>query len=600
VVNAFELAPFTLRAAGSSDHLSFQSTDLSLREHSPATLQEPAGSLTISEEPNDPVTVKIAGILNPSAQPIGDKTATLPASDLELETLVFETSTQTTLTLQPNPEDPLLELPELALIQGQAAITVHGAHASASDQLTGWAKIDASNVSIQSDPLSSDGISVQSQIDFRDLNTGQITSIDLSDESALTAILQQFAANLDWQANQISTSSLTARWAGGSLSLKPKGNPLQTTSSFSVGILEFEQLRLDQVYAESQHRGTLSKLEGHSQISAMLDSVTLQIDNQHVINSPGTDFSLSGEYTLSPVDIVHSDLPARFVPELAGLSLTATLQAAGRFEATRDAADSTLSLKLREGKLSYPPSQVNAQELELNLELSSLAKLDGGSAPSTLRIGNLQAGDLRSIQAESQFRVQTAEAIAVDFATVSLFGGQARLVSTRIPFDGSNFQSTLALEAFDLDEITDYIEIFDGHMQGKVSGYLPFRVRDGTFEPLRGELRLPDGTTASLRYQTKGLLTDDSPPPKDPTFSERLLKFLEIDPDRTVEEALGNITITKFETELFPPDEPDTPIRIRLEGTAHSSLADIPVVIETQVNGSLSELYNFIIRLNSL
>ncbi|MDQ8186676.1 YdbH domain-containing protein [Pelagicoccus sp. SDUM812002] len=599
-VSDFELAPFTISASGSTSKINFQTSLLELSTSTPAFIHGGRGNVLIPEATDEAISVSFAGKLHPEPLVIKESRAIMPSSDLNVETQVFDTHTDIQLTLAAIPSSPLLSIPDVATLQGVLNLSVNLQTQSDSDTLSGNAIFDASNISIQSKFVSGTGISLQTKLDFLDLDSTRLSLIDLSDEQALTEILLQVAAQVDWQASQLTTPDFNAQWSGGSFSLNPENNQLLLSSYVGAGILELDQIRLDQVYIENEHRGTLTQLTGRSQASTMLDGINLQIDSQHRINAPLTNLSLSGEYTLVPVSIVHSDLPGRFKPELAGLSVSADIHANGTFRASSENADGSLSLKVRKGTISYPASQVKAGGLTIDIELASIAKVDSGDASSSIHIEDIEAGDLRSIQADSQFRIHRGETLSIDSANVSLFGGQAKLGSTQIPLNGSDFKGSLELHSFDLAQIASYIDIFDGQMQGKVSGYLPFRLRSGNFELLRGDLRLPDGTLASLKYNTTGLLTDNSPKPEKSSLSDRLLKFLKVNPDLAAEQALGDITITTFETELFPEDDPKTPIRIRLEGVAHSGVGDIPVVIDTQVRGSLSELYNFLIRLNSL
>ncbi len=595
----FEL--FHLSFEGNPQELRFQSSPIALLDFKQASLDAGSGTLSIPDSADAPITVHFSSVLRPAPIDIGKERANIPPFDLSLETRVYETSSQSHIELDAQTSDALLRIPEVASLQGQLSIKADISEDSLTELLSGEFNLDASNISIQSAALNGDGVALQSKLRFQNVSTEELTNDSLTDTNLLADLLKRTQANIDWQANQLQAEGVDAQWSGGSVELKNDGNEFIANLTFGAGILKADSLRLEQLYLENEHRGTLDQISGQSTVTAMLDGATLQVDSQQSIKNPLSALSLSGEYTLSPITFTHSDLLSRFEPELAGLSFSGDLNAAGKFNfASAENADATLSLSLRDGSFAYPASQLNARDLQLDLSLASLRSLDSGAQSSTLHIGNIEAGDLRSITATSEFKILQGQTLAIDSASVSLFGGQAKLRPTEIPIDGSDFQSTLDLDSFDLDQIASYVEIFDGQMQGKVSGYLPFCIKDGRFELLRGDLRLPDGSPASLKYKTEGLLTEDSPPGAKLSFSERLLKFLEVDPDLAAEQALGDITITAFETELFPEDDPQTPIRIRLEGTAHSPLGDIPVVINTQVHGSLSEFYNFLIRLNSL
>lgn len=600
IVSDNALAPFTLKATGNARKLSFQTSSLELTNASPAVIQNGSGTLDISETRNDPTKISFKGILQPAAFETHGGQLNLPPADFHIDTLIYETRVESKLTADSLFVEPPSSTTELTTLQGGLNLELNLKHDDSSEQVSGTAKIAASNFSIQSKEISGKGISAQAQINFEDLTSEHFEKLTGANEETLSAILAKTTTNLDWQANRLASADFTLEWIGGNIAHRHEEESIVVTSSFGAGIFESEFLRLDQAYIETQQRGSLFKLEGEAQLSALLDGANIQIDTKLKTDNPLNNLSLSGEYKLSPIQFTHSDLPGKFIPELSEITFSGNVQASGALAASLENADASLSLSVRQGAIAYPASQVNAHGLEADIELSSIALRDSGGLPSRIRIEEIDAGDLRSIRFESQFQLRNGELLDIDSATVALFGGEARLDSTRIPLDGSDFQGTIGLDSFDLEKLANDIEIFDGQMQGKVSGYLPFEMKGGRFELRRGDLTLPSGSPASLKYRTSGLLTSDDLPAAQSSFSERLLKFLKIDPDRAAEEALGDITLTKFDMELFPEDAPLTPIRIHLEGVAHSQLADIPVIISTEVHGSLSELYNFLIRINSL
>ena len=136
-------------------------------------------------------------------------------------------------------------------------------------------------------------------------------------------------------------------------------------------------------------------------------------------------------------------------------------------------------------------------------------------------------------------------------------------------------------------------------MSGSISGYLPIVFADGTLQPGEGRLQLPEGETAVLRYNADGMFTGTEPV-EEKTMADKLFKVLEIDPEQMLEEALGNLEISSLDLQIFPPDSPLTPIRIKLAGKGKAGDTMVPLNLVTNVNGSLEELYNFLIRLNSL
>ncbi|EDY82348.1 hypothetical protein VDG1235_1969 [Verrucomicrobiia bacterium DG1235] len=604
VVSEIQLQPTDLSLQGDLKSVAFTATPLFLSDDTHPLATKVQGSVHIPEPDDQPIKLTATALLHPDSLSQLPPETSLPTFDLSLTTQVFDISSHTLLDLV-NQNGPatfsLTAFDQTTNATGDLKLHFDLAQDDASELFTGHATIDASNFSLQSPTLQGNGIALQAKTNFHDLNT-DLANTELPASELLKKLLPQFDLNLDWQANQISTDTLTADWTGGSFTLQPTDAGLQTTSSFGAGILTLGALRLEQAYLENQFQGKLAQLSGTTSISALLDGVPLELTTTQTLSSPLENLSLKGEYTLTPTSFSHSDLLARFDPTFAGLTLSAKLSAAGAFTANTATADASLDLHLSEASLDYPASRINASGITANLHLASLHQLESGDLPSNLSVELIQAGDFQASQANASLLLSNGSHLQLDSASVNLFEGSAFLESTSIPIDGSDFTGQLFLENLSLSQIAQYIDIFDGSMEGSVSGYLPYRLHEGNFELLAGKLTLPDGTPATLHYRTKGLLTANaaSQTPTKPTFSERLLKFLKIEPDAVAEQALGNITIQEFTAELFPEDAPETPIRIRIAGTAHSDIADIPVVISTQVHGSLTELYNFLIRLSSL
>ncbi len=602
VLSDTELAPFSLLAKGNTDTIDFQTSALRQASSSPASLANGSGRIHIPEADADPINLSFTAELQPAPLLINGAPAALPDLNLQLEAQILDDSSHSSIALKSQSASTLFDLPETASLNGQVQLLLDLTLNNLTDRYQGSVSLDASNISIQSDFLSGNEIGIQSKIEFQDIDSDAFDSDNPLSEANLKELLSHTRTTLDWQANQLATPDLNAQWSGGSLAIENRDQQIHINSTFGSGILEYDTIRLEQVYLESEQSGTLQELDGATTLTAMLQGNVIEVGSQQHIRNPLEALSLNGEYTLTPLHLEHSDLPGLFAAEFAGISVSGDLEATGSYHASTDSADSSLALKFRKGELSYPASQLNAQGIEIDLSLDSLASLNSGETASKISIENIQAGDAKASLAKALFRIQNGAQLAIDSSEVTVFGGKILLDSTEIPIDGSDFKSALNFSKISLEQIASYVEIFDGEMEGEVSGSLPFQMKNGRFELQSGSLTLPDGSLATLRYHTEGLLTEeqtDAPAAK-PSFSERLLSFLQIDPDRSAEEALGNITITRFDAELFPDDAPGVPIRLHIEGTAHSKVADIPVVITTQVYGSLSELYNFLIRLNSL
>ncbi len=598
----YTLTPLFAELEGDFDELRFTTEELGLADFPEHRLSAGYGNILIPEDETEPIAVTFNAESLSDPIILNEETAGIPVFTISLSTEVGDESTRSLITVASKDQQSYLNLPGLATLKGTLAANVDLNQSEATELFTGSVKLDASNLSIQSEPLSGNGVNIQSLISFRDLDSDSLTSDEFPSEPTIADLLDKLQVTLDWQANELDLPNASAKWSGGSHSLAGIDGSIQFSNTLSLGIVALDTIQVEQVYVENSNQGSLSQMSGSVAFSSLLAGTSIELSSKYEALDLLDEPKLSGDFELSPISLFHSDLPSLLIPELAGLTVSGNLSASGSFHSDRDSSDSSFHTILQEGLVEYPASQITASGIEVDLQVDSLANLDSAEHRSRLTIDKLKAGDFEAHDAKAQFRILEGTQLAIDSADVSLFDGKALLRTSDIPIDGSDFQSSVRLEHLSLAELSRYAQSFEGEMDGRLSGELPFRVKDGEFQLLRGSLNLPPNTTATLLYNTKGLLTEDDTeaPAEKPTFSDRVLKFLKIDPDRAAEEALGNITLTRFDAELFPEDSPDMPITIRMEGTAHSGVAEIPVVISTQVFGSMSELYNFLIRLNSL
>lgn len=589
--------------SGTTESLALQTPPLFFTNASTPVLT--AGSILVqspeNENETEPIKLSVTSTLAPNAFPSFPTDLKLTELDLHLTSEIGDIHSQHLLKLSASDSNtPLLK---------HTDNTVHGAFSiefdlqenALAETYTPSLKLDASNLSIQTSELSATDLNLQAALKLPATKTSHLKAPTAP--QSLETLLSELDFTIDWQANQITAGALQAQWSGGSLkSIASKSTPLAFEQSIGSGILSSNTFRFEQLYLEQTLEGDLSQLYGQSTLAALFEGIPLELNAQHSLTDPFSKYTLAGDYQLSPATFTYSDIIARLVPQASGASLSTTLSAAGSFHAQSETADASLHLEIEDTTLDYPPSQLTASGISGNIQLSSLAQLHSGELPSTLSIEAIQAGDLAAANAFLQFKFDRGNTLLLDHAALQVFDGLASLAPLGIPLDGSDFQSDLLLKQVSLEELSRYIDIFDGQLTGRINGTLPFSVIDGTFQPQSGELRLDPTQSAHLSYNAQGLLTDDDPnlPQQKASFSDKLLKFLNIQPERIVEESLGQVTIDRFDAQLFPPDDPDTPMKIQLSGTARTQEIEIPVVINLRLHGTLSELYNFLIRLNSL
>ena len=139
-------------------------------------------------------------------------------------------------------------------------------------------------------------------------------------------------------------------------------------------------------------------------------------------------------------------------------------------------------------------------------------------------------------------------------------------------------------------------------MEGAISGYVPITYKDSQFLSGEGYLGLSDNEPARMRYKTKGLLHQEIP--KDIGFFEgfanRIIGQLKLAPEQVVEDALSDLAISELRVDLLSSDTPETPLKIRLSGEGKTGETPVPLILDTNINGTLEELFNFLLRINSI
>jgi hypothetical protein len=177
----------------------------------------------------------------------------------------------------------------------------------------------------------------------------------------------------------------------------------------------------------------------------------------------------------------------------------------------------------------------------------------------------------------SLFEFELVEASALD--------GYLRIPPFRWDSVSRDLDPVLEIERIDLAAVARLLPRFDGSITGRLNGRIPVQVRAGRFSVGSSTLRLDRDRPARLRYPADGLLTRNAPPD-----SERYEQL------EMIEEALEDLRLEELAVDLYPPDQPQTPVRLRLEGTFTSPKAIIPVKFNLNLNGDLEEVVRLLGR----
>jgi hypothetical protein len=111
-------------------------------------------------------------------------------------------------------------------------------------------------------------------------------------------------------------------------------------------------------------------------------------------------------------------------------------------------------------------------------------------------------------------------------------------------------------------------------------------------KPVFGEglLVLDERFPSTLAYNTHGAFTEGLPEGNSLTAQINRIGY------ELLEEGLEELTVESMEVRLFDPEFPRTPIRIRVAGKSQTDRAIVPIVLDTNVNGSVAEVLDFVYR----
>jgi len=219
----------------------------------------------------------------------------------------------------------------------------------------------------------------------------------------------------------------------------------------------------------------------------------------------------------------------------------------------------------------------------------------------SIEVESLQLGDLEANRLAIFFSTEDWQTLRVEEASVQIFDGLLSLGQSEFKMDTMDLDLMARFDGISLEPIVSQLDFFDGRMVGRVSGFVPLSVKGGVVAVGEGRLELVENSSAALHYNAENLFTEEAVPMG---FFERYVdRFLEqsgLKPEDLVERGLNNLPVDSLEIDLFNQKYPNTPIRVQMAGTANAGSVEIPIHITTNVNGTLAEVLNFLMRLNSL
>jgi hypothetical protein len=445
-------------------------------------------------------------------------------------------------------------------------------------------------------------VTVSSQLGFADIN---LDGIDLlSPQTLLPKIMDSIEGELSILANQISYGSLNLQWSSGSLSFESQDAPgtISAEVVLACGIATFGNETLEQLDIRCATVGNLNQLQSTADIKFLLDGATGAITVTQRVEDPLDDLALEGNYILEPFSFRYSDIIGRHIPSLKDLSFSGNISAEGAYTYNLGEADATATIRLENSFATLPSKKLSATGIRAVLDFESLNQITSTSNASFLAIETTTLGDLEFSNTHLRFDLVEGNRLKILEGQTEIFKGLLKLDPSTLTRDPLSLDTAIHFERLSLAEIADNMAFFDGSMEGAISGFLPLGYRKKKFLSGEGFLALTDNQPARLRYKTKGLLRRD--PPKESGLVERLtnriIGQLKLAPEKLVEDALSDMIVTELRVDLLSSDTPETPVRIRLSGEGMSGKTVVPMRLDTNINGTLEELFEFLVRINTI
>jgi hypothetical protein len=196
-----------------------------------------------------------------------------------------------------------------------------------------------------------------------------------------------------------------------------------------------------------------------------------------------------------------------------------------------------------------------------------------------IRVDRVGYGEWEATDVMVEVEWVDSQTAKVEVTDASFLGGHVWTEPFRWNLKSGGFETVVYLGQVSLEELASKLPQFDGSLEGSLNGRLPFGLTEKGLELRGGRVELGRDRPARLRYAAEGLLS----------------RRLGTDPERIrqlklVEEGLRDLQLDALTLELNDPDAPETPVRLRLEGTFATARAIVPVVFNMNVNGDLAQV----------
>ncbi len=599
VTNAVELAPFQLSLIGTLEKAILTTSKLATKSH--PWIQLDALNISLENLVTDNPSIEFSSKLEATAENSLDPEPPVTGSWKLIGSIEPNAQPQVAnLSIQSLEEHPLVSTPSYVL-NGNGNLDIKARHWAEENLAAVEVAFNVTNLNAQLPSIAFQGISLNATLSSKPIAIPDIISNKDNLDSLIYQIAKSTEHKVDFQGAEFAIpDTASMQWFSGSLESDHSDSQLQTKLTLGIGIANIGAESVQQISIESKLSIDSREANAKTTGALLFEGETLSIQSNQSFDFSEPTFSSQGEYSISGIHLESSDILSRYAPSLNETIVSADLEIDGSIKLESDQLETPAVLKLSDGSILYPAEDVLIDSIQTNIEFKSIANQI--TRPSqVLNIKALSFGDIEAKDLLLHFEVDESNQLHVEKAQMHSFDGTLALDPFTIDLDDPQTAITLRFKQISIAPVMTMLNFFEGESTGRLDGVLPITIVDGL--PVLGEgyLQLDPESDAQFAYDAQGYFTQTGDPnaPKK-AFADKMLERLGLEPNALLEDALGNLNIHELRMDLFSKDLPGTPMRIQLAGLADTGTAQIPANITTNVNGTVAELLNFLMRLNSL
>lgn len=598
------LEPFTLSLSGSLDRLEIISSRLASPQFPWLRLEPIQIDLAAIADPDAKVSL-LTTLASPescaldSKPPIEGSWALATSFEPNRDPQVFS------LSLKPSSAEQLFKTDAIQAV-GDGRLEIEARHWPQRGELDASLSASAMNLEIESPTASGSGLNLSAFLKSEAIPVERLwTALADSSRNELAQLVKEYASyHFNAQGAQADIGdSIALQWFAAGLSSTETvqtEKPISAQLNANIGIANAAQESLQQITLDGSLETNLEELSFQADGEFLFEGEPARFSVNQDLKFANSGLEVEGDYAIQNIRLINSDLLSRYSPSLIGSATSANIDVQGEIRLGQGTLSVPAAISISDGSLIQSANDVSLESIQSEIAFESL--WDIATLPSqAIRIESLQIGDIDASDLQVAFQLDRHRNLIVEIARVQTFDGILALEPFSLSLEDPQAALTLTFERISVAPAIAMLDFFDGNVTGRLNGSLPISIVDGL--PVLGEgfLELDPHSDARFSYNAQGYFTDvDDPNRPKKALGDKLLERLELEPNSLLERALGNLAISDLRVDLFNKNLPETPMRIQLAGVADAGNAEIPLNITTNVNGTVAELLNFLMRLDSL